>query len=195
MIIKNAEFIIGAVSSAQYPNTGWPEIALCGRSNVGKSSLINRLLRRKKLARTSSQPGKTQELNYYAVDSDVGAFYLVDLPGYGFAKVSKAERAKWGNFIERYLLERNTLDMIWQIVDLRHPPSDDDVRMYEWLSYYNKRVIVIATKCDKVSKGRWQAQKHIIQKKLGAEKAPLIFSAETGYGLEEVQALVESVLA
>lgn len=194
MIVKNAEFLIGAVGADQYPNTGWPEIALCGRSNVGKSSLINCLIRRKNLARTSSQPGKTQELNYYSIDSDLGPYYLVDLPGYGFAKVSKIERAKWGRFIENYLLERDVLNMIWQVVDLRHPPSADDVRMFEWLRYHGKDVTVIATKCDKVPKGKWQAHRHAIEKKLGLEKSPIIFSAETGYGLEAIKSLVDSVL-
>lgn len=194
MIIKDASFLIGAVSPVQYPEDQWPEIALCGRSNVGKSSLINAVIKRKNLARTSSQPGKTQQLNYYQILSEPTSFYLVDLPGYGFAKVSKYERAKWGKFIQSYLLEREYLSLVIQVVDIRHAPSADDVHMYEWLRYYNKPVQVICTKCDKISKGKFQAHVHLIQKKLGMEHKPLIFSAETKYGLAQVHTLLASVV-
>lgn len=181
MQIKNASFLIGAVKPEQYPTEGHLEIALCGRSNVGKSSLVNTLINRKNLARTSSQPGKTQQLNYYEITTDISPFYFVDLPGYGFAKVSKAERAKWGKFSEKYLLEREECRMIWQIVDLRHKPSADDIAMYEWLVHHELPVTVIATKVDKISKGQWQKHVAIIKKALGAEKNPILFSSETKY--------------
>ena len=148
MIVKNSKFLIGAVSPKQYPDTGYPEFALCGRSNVGKSSFINRIIRRKNLARTSSQPGKTRELNYYEIETDCSPFYFVDLPGYGFAKASQKEREKWGQFIENYLLKRDACQLVLQVIDLRHPPTKDDIAMYQWLRYYDKPVQVVATKAD-----------------------------------------------
>ena len=194
MQIINTSFLIGAVREAQYPQDGYTEIALCGRSNVGKSSLINTLINRKNLARTSSQPGKTQQLNYYAVTTDIAPFYFVDLPGYGFAKVSKSEREKWGKFSESYLLECSTLKCIWQIVDMRHKPSQDDIAMYEWLSYHHLPVKVIATKVDKISKGQWQKHSSIIQKALGLQEQPILFSSETKYNKDKLLALIESLL-
>lgn len=191
MIIKNATFCIGAVSPEQYPKDSFFEIALCGRSNVGKSSLINKLINRKKLARTSSQPGKTQELNYYNIDSNLGRFYIVDLPGYGYAKVSKKERERWSKFMETYLLERSVLACIFQVLDLRHPPSKDDINMYSWLRYYEKKVHVIATKGDKVSKSRWLSHQQIIKKQLNCSDLPIIFSSETGYGKDKLNQLIE----
>lgn len=194
MQIINTSFLIGAVREVQYPQDGYTEIALCGRSNVGKSSLINTLINRKNLARTSSQPGKTQQLNYYAVTTDIAPFYFVDLPGYGFAKVSKSEREKWGKFSESYLLERSTLKCIWQIVDMRHKPSQDDIAMYEWLIYHDLPVKVIATKVDKISKGQWQKHGSIIQKALGLQEQPILFSSETKYNKDKLLALIESLL-
>ncbi len=194
MQILNTSFLIGAVREAQYPQDGYIEIALCGRSNVGKSSLINTLINRKNLARTSSQPGKTQQLNYYAVTTDISPFYFVDLPGYGFAKVSKSEREKWGKFSESYLLERSTLKCIWQIVDMRHKPSQDDIAMYEWLSYHDLPVKVIATKVDKISKGQWQKHSSIIQKALGLREQPILFSSETKYNKDKLLSLIESLI-
>lgn len=183
MKIKSSSFLIGAVRPEQYPTTGWAEIALCGRSNVGKSSLINRLIGRRNLARTSGRPGKTQELNYYEIEAEPAPFYLVDLPGYGFAQVSKKDRERWGRFIEAFLFEHKGIVEVWQIVDLRHPPSKDDIAMYEWLTYHQKKVQVIATKADKVPKGRWQAQKDLIRKELGMQEGDIIlFSAEKGFG-------------
>src|SRR6478609_10651462 len=139
MKVNEAEFIISAVGPSQYPEDALPEIALAGRSNVGKSSLINCLISRRNLARTSSQPGKTQTLNYYKVNQDL---YFVDLPGYGYAKVSKTKREQWGKFIESYLLNRETLKLVLQLVDLRHPPSKDDQAMYEWLRHMDVPVLV-----------------------------------------------------
>lgn len=190
MIIKNAEFIISAVGPKQYPEDGLAEIALAGRSNVGKSSLINKFINRKNLARTSSKPGKTQTLNYYRVNND---FYFVDLPGYGFAQVSRSEQEKWKVFIDQYLYHRDKLCGVIQIVDLRHPPSRDDVNMYEWLMHLGKETLVVATKCDKVSRGQWQKQLKAIRDGLGADASQpiVIFSAENGQGLAEVMEWVE----
>lgn len=149
MKVNQAEFVISAVGPSQYPEDALPEIALAGRSNVGKSSLINCLISRKNLARTSSQPGKTQTLNYYKINQDL---YFVDLPGYGYAKVSKTKREQWGKFIESYLMNRETLRLVMQLVDLRHPPSKDDQAMYEWLRHNDVPVLVVATKADKIPK-------------------------------------------
>lgn len=191
MIIKNAQFIISAVGPKQYPDDGLPEIALAGRSNVGKSSLINKFINRKNLARTSSKPGKTQTLNYYRVNDD---FYFVDLPGYGFAQVSRSEQEKWKVFIDQYLIKRDKLCGVIQIVDLRHPPSRDDVNMYEWLMHLGKEILVVATKCDKVSRGQWQKHIKIIREGLNADPSQsiVLFSAENGQGLADVMQWVET---
>src|SRR5690606_12455586 len=151
MKIKQTEFVISAVRPNQYPDDGLPEIGLAGRSNVGKSSLINRMIERKNLARTSSQPGKTQQLNYYRIN---GSLYFVDFPGYGYAKVSKAQRAKWGQLIESYLRGRDQLKLQLLVVDLRHPPTEDDRLMYDWLRHYGIPTCVVATKADKISRSR-----------------------------------------
>src|SRR5690348_2507438 len=151
MKVNAAEFIISAVGPNQYPDDALPEIALAGRSNVGKSSLINRMINRKNLARTSSTPGKTQHLNYYRINEQL---YFVDFPGYGYAKVSKTLRQVWGKMIEQYILERETLRLIMLIVDLRHPPSKDDILMYDWLKHYDMPVMVVATKADKIPRSR-----------------------------------------
>lgn len=184
MKIKTAEFIISAVSPKQYPAGDLPEIALAGRSNVGKSSFINRMVNRKSLARTSQKPGKTQTLNYYLIND---AFYFVDVPGYGFAQVSKLERASWGKMIETYLLERKQLKCVIQIVDIRHEPTADDRMMMDFLKYYQLPTIVIATKADKISRGKWNKHLKQIRDGLQLEKGtPLIpFSAKTGEGKEE----------
>ena len=194
MIIKQAEFIISAVGPKQYPEGDIPEIALAGRSNVGKSSLINRFINRKNLARTSGKPGKTQALNYYLINKD--QFYFVDLPGYGFAQVSQSIKEQWGKFIEAYLLDRHNLKGVIQVVDLRHPPSKDDKMMYEWLSHMGKEILVVATKCDKISKGHWPKHAKQIREGLnaGKEQKIVVFSAETGQGLEEIQQWVAQYL-
>ena len=163
MKVTKAEFIISAVGPNQYPDDALPEIALAGRSNVGKSSLINRMIHRKNLARTSSTPGKTQHLNYYRIND---ALYFVDFPGYGYAKVSKTQRQVWGTMIEKYLLERETLKLVMLVVDLRHPPSKDDELMYDWLKHYDLPICVIATKADKIPKSRWQKHIKIIREAL-----------------------------
>lgn len=191
MIVKNAEFVISAVGSKQYPTDGLPEIALAGRSNVGKSSLVNKFVNRKNLARTSSKPGKTQTLNYYRVNND---FYFVDLPGYGFAQVSRQEQERWKQFIDAYLTKRELLAGVIQIVDMRHPPSRDDVQMYEWLKHIGQNILLVATKCDKLSRGQWQKQISIIRKTLCTDNTqPIIaFSAQTGQGLDDVMQWIEN---
>lgn len=193
MKIKTAEFIISAASPKQYPAGDLPEIALAGRSNVGKSSFINRMVNRKSLARTSQKPGKTQTLNYYLIND---AFYFVDVPGYGFAQVSKSERASWGKMIETYLLERKQLKCVIQIVDIRHEPTADDRMMMDFLKYYQLPTIVIATKADKISRGKWNKHLKQIRDGLQLEKGtPLIpFSAKTGEGKEEAWQVIRQYI-
>ncbi len=192
MIIKNAEFIISAVSPKQYPEDNLPQIALAGRSNVGKSSLINKFINRKNLARTSSKPGKTQTLNFYRINNN--QFYFVDLPGYGFAQVSQSVKAEWGKFIDRYLSGCRAVRGVIQIVDIRHAPSKDDVSMYEWLVSKNLPTLVVATKADKISKGQWHKQLKLIKTTLHTVPGQeiLVFSAENGQGLAELQNWVEN---
>ena len=194
MNTHNAEIVLSAVSKAQYPQDDMPEIALAGRSNVGKSSFINTLLGRKNLARTSSKPGKTQQLNFYNIDDKLR---FVDVPGYGYAKVSKTERAKWGKMIEEYLTSRVNLRAVVSLVDLRHDPSADDVQMYEFLKYYEIPVIVVATKADKIPRGKWNKHESAIKKKLQFEANDrfIIFSSETRQGYDQAwDAIVESIL-
>jgi len=193
MIIKKAEIIKTAIGPDQYPQDGKPEIALVGRSNVGKSSLINRFVNRKSLARTSSIPGKTQTLNFYEIND---SWLFVDLPGYGYAKTSKTERARWGRFIEQYLNNRKELVGIIQLIDLRHPPMASDIEMMEWLKHYDFPVAVVGTKADKISRGQWARQVSIIRKNLELEKdvPVIVFSAETGQGREELALWIEELV-
>lgn len=193
MKVNQAEFIISAVGPGQYPEDALPEIALAGRSNVGKSSLINRLLNRKNLARTSSQPGKTQTLNYYRINQ---FFYFVDVPGYGYAKVSRTERAVWGKFVERYMTSREPLRLVMLIIDVRHEPSRDDQAMYEWLKHYGVPIVVIATKADKIPKGKWAKHVKVVRETLGMPKDDkvLLFSSETGLGAEELWTLIDDTV-
>jgi GTP-binding protein len=191
MKVNQAEFIISAVGPSQYPTDALPEIALAGRSNVGKSSLINRMINRKNLARTSSKPGKTQQLNYYLINTDL---YFVDLPGYGYAQVSKTEREKWGKFIEAYLLHREYLKLVLLVIDLRHPPSKDDQAMYEWLKHNGVPLCVVTTKADKIPKGKWQKHMKIIRETLDMDKKdPIVmFSSELGLGKDELWSIIEN---
>ena len=147
MEIKKAEFVTSAVKNDQLPNDNKVEFMFCGRSNVGKSSFINMLCNRKSLARTSSNPGKTQTLNLYLINND---FYFVDVPGYGYARVSKSIKETFGKMIENYVIKRDNLKMVFLLVDFRHKPTEDDVLMYNFLKYYNHRVTIIATKSDKI---------------------------------------------
>lgn len=193
MNVKKAEIVMSAVSPAQYPDTGFPEIALAGRSNVGKSSFINTLLRRKNLARTSSQPGKTQTLNFYAIND---SFYFVDVPGYGYAKVSKKERAKWGAMINEYLLEREELRAVVSLIDLRHEPTKEDIQMYDFLKYYELPVIVVATKADKVPKNKRNQHVAAIKKAISFDEQDdfIVFSSQDQTGKEEAWRAIESYL-
>lgn len=191
MKVHNVEMVISAVRPEQYPEDGLPEFALAGRSNVGKSSFINRMIGRKALARISSKPGKTQTLNFYKIEEQL---FFVDVPGYGYAKVSKSEREAWGKMIERYITAREVLRAVVQIVDLRHPPSNDDCMMYDFLKHYNIPCIVIATKADKIPKGKWDQHKKIVKQTLEMDSSdPLIvFSSEKGLGFEEAWKEIES---
>ncbi|MCM6837838.1 ribosome biogenesis GTP-binding protein YihA/YsxC [Leuconostoc mesenteroides] len=186
MDVHNVEMVMSAVSASQYPTDGKPEIALVGRSNVGKSSLTNTLIQRKNFARTSSQPGKTQTLNFYDVEDKL---YFVDVPGYGYAKVSKAQREAFGVMIEEYITSRKQLRGVISLVDARHEPSEDDISMYEWLHYYNIPILVVATKSDKISRGKFNKAESVIKKALGFDNEDSdfqFFSSETKYGKDEV---------
>ncbi len=167
MKIRSSEIVISAVNKSQYPNEGIPEIAMVGRSNVGKSSTINTLLNRRNFARVSQTPGKTRTINFYLINKE---FFFVDLPGYGYAKISKSEKEKWGAIMERYLKDRNELCAIFLLVDIRHEPTSDDVLMYEWIKHFGYDCVVIATKSDKISRGNYQKHISIIRKKLNMDK-------------------------
>ncbi|MCQ9278015.1 MULTISPECIES: ribosome biogenesis GTP-binding protein YihA/YsxC [Staphylococcus] len=170
---NNIDLIISAVQEAQYPDTGLSEVALSGRSNVGKSSFINSMIGRKNMARTSQQPGKTQTLNFFNIDDQL---IFVDVPGYGYAKVSKSQREKFGKMIEEYLTKRESLKLVIQLVDLRHNPTEDDVLMYNYLKHFDIPTLVICTKEDKIAKGK--VQKHIknIKEKLDLDPDDTIIS-------------------
>ncbi|MCI2934106.1 ribosome biogenesis GTP-binding protein YihA/YsxC [Staphylococcus haemolyticus] len=170
---NNIDLIISAVQEAQYPDTGLSEVALSGRSNVGKSSFINSMIGRKNMARTSQQPGKTQTLNFFNIDDQL---IFVDVPGYGYAKVSKSQREKFGKMIEEYLTKRESLKLVIQLVDLRHNPTEDDVLMYNYLKHFDIPTLVICTKEDKIAKGK--IQKHIknIKEKLDLDPDDTIIS-------------------
>ncbi|MFC0361043.1 ribosome biogenesis GTP-binding protein YihA/YsxC [Enterococcus canintestini] len=193
MKVHNAEIVISAVAPKQYPETDLPEIALAGRSNVGKSSFINTLIERKNLARTSSKPGKTQTLNFYLIENTL---HFVDVPGYGYAKVSKTERAKWGQMIETYLTQREQLKAVVSLVDMRHEPSIEDVQMYQFLKYYDLPVIVVATKADKIPRGKWNKHESVIKKALDFDKEDtfIIFSSVTKEGKDQAWAAIEAAI-
>ncbi|MBC1367474.1 YihA family ribosome biogenesis GTP-binding protein [Listeria innocua] len=184
MDVNNVELVISAVRPEQYPETDLPEYALAGRSNVGKSSFINTMIRRKSMARISQKPGKTQTLNFYKIEE---ALFFVDVPGYGFAKVSKTEREKWGVMIETYITSREQLRGVIQIVDLRHKPTEDDRMMYEFLKYYDIPVIVVATKADKIPRSKWQKNAKIVRETLDFDPDDkfVLFSSETKIGKDE----------
>ena len=184
MKVTSAEIVMSAVRKEQYPEGDLPEFALAGRSNVGKSSFINKMLNRKSLARTSSKPGKTQTLNFFIINE---MFYFVDVPGYGYAKVSKSERAAWGKMTETYLTSREQLKSAILNVDLRHPPTKDDVMMYDFFKHYDIPCIVIATKADKIPKGKWQKHLKVTKETLQLEKGDeiILFSSETGQGKDQ----------
>lgn len=185
MDIKKSDFYITAVSSAQYPKDNRPEIAFIGRSNVGKSTIINTLTNRKGLARVSSAPGKTRVINFFTINED---FYFVDLPGYGFAKVSKQEQQKWGQMIEKYLVSREQLKLIVLLLDIRRKPSQDDKIMYEWVKHYGVNFLIVCTKADKVSRSEMLKNVKIIREELqlNDEDSIIPFSALKKSGKEEI---------
>ncbi len=195
MIIKNAEHEITAVKPNQYPVTGFPEVAFVGRSNVGKSSIINTLLNRKNLARVGQTPGKTRQINFYNVNNN---FYLVDLPGYGFANVSKDMKASWENIIERYLYTRkqNHLKLVIMLVDIRHSPSKDDIVMHQWIKGFGMNALIVATKSDKISRSQTNVRINDIRKVLQLDKSTKVipFSSENRTGKDEVLNEIEKSL-
>ncbi|KRQ86137.1 putative GTP-binding protein EngB [Caloramator mitchellensis] len=193
MKIIKAELEKVAVDQRQYPEDGRPEIALAGRSNVGKSSLINTLVNRKSLARISSTPGKTRTINFYNIND---AFYFVDLPGYGYAKVSKEEKAKWGKMIEDYLNNRQQLRLVVLLVDSRHNPTDDDKLMLQYIRSSNKKVIVVMTKTDKLTRNELNKNINMIKKELqlSSEDTLLQFSSLKKIGREELLNKIEQYI-
>lgn len=193
MKITNVEFVTSAVRRSQYPLDKRPEFLLVGRSNVGKSSFINTLVNRKNLARISAIPGKTQTLNFYLINE---SFYLVDVPGYGFAKVSRGLKNKFGLIIEDYLKERDNLKMVFMLIDFRHKPTNDDVMMYDYLKYYNIPVTIIATKSDKVSRNSYDKNKKIIKDtlKLADEDNLILFSTVTKDGKQDIYGSIEAFM-
>ena len=191
MNFHNAELLVSAVKETQYPNSSIPEIAMVGRSNVGKSSLINKVLNRKNFARTSSKPGKTATINFYNIDKKVN---LVDLPGYGYAKVSKNEQLAWGEMINHYLENRDQLNLIFLLVDSRHLPTSDDLMMLEWIEHYNIDYYVIATKTDKLKPSQRQKQIDDILECLNIDKSRFItFSAENGENKDKIISVLSSL--
>ena len=192
MIIKKAELETVCGITSKLPAHTRPEFAFAGKSNVGKSSLINAMMNRKSLARTSSQPGKTQTINFYNIND---ALYFVDLPGYGYAKVSLEAKAKWGKMIENYLKKSQVLHAVFLLVDIRHDPSENDKMMYDWVIHNGYRPVVIATKLDKLKRSQVAAHVKAVRQGLGMEKEDILipFSAETKQGREEIWELIEGM--
>ncbi|WP_223591111.1 ribosome biogenesis GTP-binding protein YihA/YsxC [Neobacillus bataviensis] len=193
MKVVSSDIVISAVKPEQYPETDLPEFALAGRSNVGKSSFINKMLNRKGLARISSKPGKTQTLNFFLINE---ILHFVDVPGYGYAKVSKTERAAWGKMIETYFTTREQLRACVLLVDLRHPPTTDDVMMYDFLKHYEIPCVVIATKADKIPRGKWQKHLKVTRETLDLDPNDhiVLFSSETGEGKDKAWAILQSYM-
>ena len=193
MKIKSVELETVCGITSQLPENTLPEVAFAGKSNVGKSSLINAVMQRKGLARTSAQPGKTQTLNFYNINKEI---YLVDLPGYGYARASRTETEKWGQMIERYLLNSEMLRCIFLLVDIRHEPGEHDKQMYEWIDYMGYQPIVICTKADKLKRSQVEAHIKAIRNGLGADKDTIIipFSSVTKQGLEDIWDFMDQVI-
>lgn len=192
MNVNNVSLEAVGVKLDQYPATGLLEIAFAGKSNVGKSSLINGLINRKALARTSSQPGKTQTINFYNVED---ALYFVDLPGYGYAKTSKADRKRWANMIEDYLYKRTTIKLVVLLVDIRHEPGNNDIMMADWIKQNGYKPLVIATKSDKIKRSKVNKHISVIKKALQIEDVTVIpFSATNKQGKEEIWQQFEKIL-
>ena len=193
MVIKNVSLETVCGITSRLPENSLPEIAFAGKSNVGKSSLINAVMNRKSLARTSAQPGKTQTINFYNVND---AFYLVDLPGYGYAKVSEEVKAKWGRMVERYLRQSRQLKAVFLLIDIRHEPSANDRQMYDWIISQGYHPIIIATKLDKLKRSQVPAAVKTVREGLKAGKETIIlpFSALTKQGREEIYEVIDGLI-
>lgn len=194
MIIKSAELETVCGITSKLPENEFPEIAFAGKSNVGKSSLINGLLNRKSLARTSASPGKTQTINFYNINKEL---YFVDLPGYGYAKVSQEIRAKWGKMIEKYLHTSDKLKVVFLLIDIRHAPGENDVTMYDWIIANGYKPVIIATKLDKLKRSQVAKNLKIIKEKLNVEKDTVIipFSAVSKQGRDEIWEFIQKSIA
>ena len=193
MVIKNVNLETVCGVTSKLPENTLPEFAFAGKSNVGKSSLINTLMNRKSYARTSAQPGKTQTINYYNINEEL---YFVDLPGYGYARVSEKVKEQWGKMIENYLHTSRQLKLIFLLVDIRHEPSKNDCMMYDWMVHYGYQPVVIATKLDKIKRSQVQKQLKLVRQGLGMAKESILipFSAVGKQGREEILTLMDSVL-
>ncbi len=193
MNVNNVDICAVAVKKEQYPQGGLPEIAFAGKSNVGKSSLINAMINRKSLARTSGSPGKTRTINFYNVENSL---MFVDLPGYGYAKISKSEQRKWGKMIEDYLIKREFLKGIILLIDIRHEPGENDKMMYEWLKHYGHKIIIAATKSDKLKRSQINKHLSVIINSLSLSGKDVIipFSSENKSGKEELWDVIDSIV-
>ena len=193
MVIKNVDLETVCGITSKIPDNQLPEVAFAGKSNVGKSSLINALVNRKALARSSSQPGKTQTINFYNINKSL---YFVDLPGYGYAKASVKVKEQWGKMVENYLHRSKQLKQVFHLIDIRHEPSENDCMMYDWILHNGYRPVIIATKLDKIKKSQVPKQLNLILTTLKAEKGSIIipFSAETKQGREEIYAILDKIL-
>lgn len=193
MIIKNVALETVCGITSKLPANSRPEVAFAGKSNVGKSSLINALMNRKSLARTSSQPGKTQTINFYNVN---GSIYFVDLPGYGYAQANEHVKAQWGRMIENYLYQSKQLRAVFLLIDIRHKPSENDCIMYDWIRSHGFRPIIIATKQDKINRSQLQKQLKLIRETLRVEKDTIVipFSATNKQGREEIYEIIDGII-
>ncbi len=192
MVIKNVNLEIVCGPTSKLPETQLPQVAFAGKSNVGKSSLINALMNRKSYARTSAQPGKTQTINFYNINEEI---YFVDLPGYGYAKASKTEVEKWGRMIEKYLHTSKMLKCVFLLIDIRHEPGNNDKLMYDWVVSNGYTPVIIATKLDKIKRSQTDKQLKIVRDTLGAKGAAIIpFSATTKQGREEIYEVIDKIL-
>jgi len=193
MVIKNVSLEIVCGVTSKLPETTLPEVAFAGKSNVGKSSLINALMNRKSLARTSAQPGKTQTINFYNVND---AIYYVDLPGYGYAQANEKVKAQWGKMIEDYLHKSKQLKEVFLLIDIRHKPSENDCIMYDWILDHGYKPIIIATKLDKINRSQVQKQLKLIRETLQVEKGTVMipFSATTKQGREEIYEIIDAII-
>ena len=193
MIIRNVNLETVCGVTSEFPENNHPEVAFSGKSNVGKSSLINALMNRKSLARTSSQPGKTQTINYYNINQEI---YFVDLPGYGYANANQSVKAKWGRMIEKYLQQSKQLRSIFLLIDIRHAPTDNDRTMYDWIVFNGYKPIIIATKLDKIKRSQVQKQLKLIRTTLGLDEDTIMipFSSETKQGREEIYEILDQII-